>query len=699
MPLSMSIPRLFILGLTLPFAAQAQWSPVTFTNTELRAKGTITGDGCQWVRALAIAPSDGDFMLWCTDVGGLFRSLDGGKNWEPANVGFHSRGSAGVAIDPNNPRRVLVVAANSVPTELNGLYLSTDQAASWKQVLPLKMSATRDRRRQIAFDPSSYDNAAGFTKIVYWSRLNVDPPHTSSWGETITHPAFYKSTDGGETWSELPGGEIVADAEVAVHPTKGFVYAATPSGLRVSRDGGLTWSLAHEGKITGLAVTPAAPDSVWITQADAVYRSEDCGRTFARLAEFDILSAKNSILQGITVAPSDADHIVLWRSSSDWHWPRFSTHDGGKTWITAEIVKDRVIVPTNAREGLFAFHPTNPDIILAPGGDYPTLSRDGGRTYALAGNGVNNLYVGGGFNFSAVNPDVVYVGSQDYATLLSTDGGANWLYTEPGKKGWGGYNYAAYASTADALLVGESEHWGGPMQRALSYDRGGTWQIAKETIEPKFTYGDPRDARVLFAGRQRSIDAGRTWTPMENVSSVRTHDALNGNLYGVREAKGQPTAIVVSGDHGATWTDVFTTKDGVADLAVDGKNGRIYLAVTSRLLVWDQATAAITELKGFARDPEGAPRIQSVAVDPVAPSVVYIAGGRNTFASNASAQRSLDGGATWMNLTVNSPLDGKVRDGGRESIWVRVNPKTREAWFATSCYGLWKYAPPVLGSK
>jgi photosystem II stability/assembly factor-like uncharacterized protein len=696
MPLS---ARLFALGLALPLIAHAQWSPVTFTNADLRAKGTLTGDGCQWVRALAIAPTDGNFMLWCTDVGGLFRSLDGGKNWEPTNVGFHSRGSSGVAIDPHNPRRVLVVAANSVPTDKNGLYLSTDQAASWKQVLPVKMSATRDQRRQVAFDPSTYDAAAGFTRVVYWSRLNADPAHNPAWGETITDPGFYKSVDGGETWAKIPGGEIVADAQIAVHPKNGYVYAGTPSGLRVSRDGGLTWTLVHQGRITGLAVTPAAPDSVWITLADAVYRSDDSAKTFVRQTDFDPLAKKDAVLQGITVAPSDAGRIALWRRSPDWQWPRFVTHDGGKTWITGRVLGDRVIVPSNAREGLFAFHPGNPDILLAPGGDYPVLSHDGGRTYALAGNGVNNIFIGGGFNFSAVDPDVLFVGSQDYATLLTTDGGANWLYTEPGKKGWGGYNYAAYASTPQAMIVGESESWGGPKLRAVSHDGGATWDISKEAIKPLFTYGDPRDAKVLFAGDRRSTDNGHTWSPMKGVSSVRTHDAVSGHLFGVREAKDQPAAIVVSADHGATWADVFTIRGGVDDLAVDGKNGRIYVAAGARLRVWDKATSAVTDIKGFAPDPDGAPRIQSVAVDPVDPSVLYIAGCRNVFASNASAQRSLDGGATWTNLAVDTPLDGKILDGGRESLWVRVNPKTREAWFATSCYGMWKYAPPAQAQE
>ncbi len=674
--------------------AAAQWRPVTFTNPELRAKGTLTGDGCQWFRALAIAPTNGDFMLWCTDVGGLFRSLDGGRNWEPANVGFHSRGSAAVAIDPHNADRVLVVAANSVPTERNGLYLSTDRAASWLQVLPVRMSGTRDMRRQIAFDPSTYDPSQNLTRVAYWSRLDNDPPHNPAWGETVREPGFYKSTDGGESWLRVRGGEIVADAEIAVHPKRGYIYAATPKGLHISRDGGASWKLALPGRPTGLDVSPAAPDSVWVSFADRVLRSDDSGATFAPIVGAQSLRADRAPLRNLAVSPSDPSRLILYREGADWDWPRFTSHDGGATWTRSTLHRDRVIVPTNSRQGRFAFHPTDPDIILAPGGDYPMLSRDGGRNFTLAGNGVNNIYVGGAFNFSAVDPDILFLGSQDYATLLTTDGGQNWTYLEPGGKGWGGYNYATYASTADALLAGEAEHWGGPSRRAVSPDRGRTWRIARETIEPKFTYGDPRDPRTLFAGNQRSTDAGRTWSPMHNATSVRTHDHRSGTLYGVREGRDRPSVVVFSTDRGASWRDLFTVPGQIDDLAVDPQRQRIYVARGGRLYQWERSTPELVELFGLAHDQEGPPHVRSVAVDPADTSVVYIAGNRNIFASDASAQRSRDAGLTWENLTRTAPLDGRGLDGGREAHFVRVHPKTREAWFATNCYGVWIHAAP-----
>ncbi|MGF1531450.1 MAG: hypothetical protein ACFCU4_08820 [Puniceicoccaceae bacterium] len=694
MRLSRKIVPVFATVLFSSSLALAEWSPVTFTNESLREKGTLTGDGCQWVRGIAVAESDPSFMLWCTDVGGLFRSLDGGANWEPANVGFNPRGSAGVAVDPHNADRVLIVGANSIPVNHNGLYLSTDRAASWKQVLPVVMSSASDHRRQVIFDPSSFDAEFGGSRVAYWSRIGEDKAN-EGWGKTVNEPGFYRSRDGGETWALVPGGEVAADSHLAVHPKNGYIYAANTRGLWRSTDGGDSWTQVLEGAIAGIAVSPAAPDRVWICRPDGILRSDDAGLTFAMLPGSAQLARPDSLLRGIVVAPSDADRIALWRLSPNWSWPRFVSHDGGATWIESEIKPDHVLVPTNSRDGYIAFDSRNPDIILSTGGDYPTISRDGGRTFALAGNGVNNVFIAGAFNFSAINPDIVFLGSQDYATFLTTDGGHNWAYLEPGQRGWGGFNYGAYSTDGRVLLVGESQTWGSPKMRTLSMDAGKTWTISNQPIKPLRTYGDPRDAAVLFAGDQRSADSGATWSLMDGVNIVHIHDPVTGELYGTLGTDKTSTTVKRSGDSGATWETLFTVDGVVADLAVDSAGGRIYLVNDARLRVWESATGTIHPIDTVIHDQGGYPRVLAVAIDPVDPRIVYIAGNRDVFASNASAQRSLDGGKTWENLTRQIPLDGVGRDGGREAQWVRVNAKTREAWFTTGCYGVWKHSAPA----
>jgi photosystem II stability/assembly factor-like uncharacterized protein len=698
-PETLSIILLMSLtSLTLLFAESpgtkksSSWEPVTLTNPELRAKGTITGDGCQWVRALAIDPVDGNFLLWCTDVGGLFRSLDGGKTWEPSNVGFDSRGSAGVAIDPYNPARAVVVAANSAPTQRNGVYLTTDMASSWKQVLPIKMSATRDMRRQIAYDPSSYDPELGYTKTIYWSTLSNDPAHNPAWGETMSQPAFYKSGDGGETWQKLPGGEVAADAILAVHPTKGWIYAGTPKGLIISKDGGKSWSHALSGKITGVSVSPSQSNTVWVSQPDGLSRSDDSGATFQSVPGVEALKQKESPLMNITVSPSHPERMMIWRQGPAYAYERFYSHDGGATWGKSVVQKDRVIVPTNARQGLFSFHPKNPDIILAPGGDYPVMSHDGGKTFTFAGNGVNNVFVGGTFQFSATDPNIIFFGSQDYATFFSEDGGHNWTYSEPGGKGWGGYNYGGYASSPDTLIVGEAETWRSPKLLTVSKDGGKTWKNTDLVLNANASYGDPKNSNTLFAGHWRTADAGITWAKMDGVSAIYTHNPADGTLYGVHSVKDSPTSYIVkSQDGGITWEPVFQHHSAINDLSVDPVSGKIFFVSEGNLMIRDGETT--TRVESLVHDQDGLPYVRSVSIDPTNPSIVYMAGNRNQYASNASAQRSLDGGRTWTNLTHNQPLNGTQKDGGRESMWVRVHPTTREAWFITNCYGLWKHAP------
>ena len=101
------------------------WSAVPMVSKELLQKQGVTtgGEGCQWPIGMAIS-KDGKLVLYGTDVGGIYRSEDGGKNWEQSNVGLQSRGAGAFSIDPKNPSYVVAVGINSSPFNTNGLYIS-----------------------------------------------------------------------------------------------------------------------------------------------------------------------------------------------------------------------------------------------------------------------------------------------------------------------------------------------------------------------------------------------------------------------------------------------------------------------------------------------------------------------------------------------------------------------------------------------
>ena len=59
--------------------------------------------------------------------------------------------------------------------------------------------------------------------------------------------------------------------------------------------------------------------------------------------------------------------------------------------------------------------------------------------------------------------------------------------------------------------------------------------------------------------------------------------------------------------------------------------------------------------------------------------------------SNSSLIRSRDAGDSWEVLTLQNAVQPGQRDGGREAFWVRVHRKTRDAWVAGGCSGLWRH--------
>ena len=501
----------------------------------------------------------------------------------------------------------------------------------------------------------------------------------------------------GRSWAELPGTAAIGGSEVRVHPTKGIVYASNATGLHRSSDGGVTWQTVLDGAVTGLDVCPQAPDCVWATKADGVYASTDAGLTWRVTDGGNALVKAGFTLRNVQVSPADANRMVLWRQQNDgWDWARFYSSDGGQSWQTSKIDTTLSFLPTNARNGLFAWHPTNAQVLISTGGDYPTKSTDGGAVYRWTGDGVNNILVGGAFHFNAQNPDLLFVGSQDYNGASTSDGGKTWTYQNPSGKSWGGFTYGGYAASPDVIVVGDSEGWGSEREITVTRDGGKTWnKTGIKFSGEESSMGAPNDAGVIFVSDWRSADAGQTWQKMSDCSRVYTADKA-GDLWGVSR---DGTSIVVSHDNGASWQSV-TPKEKIADLAVAPDGGSLYAVSANALWKCEGLKTDApkwTKIENLVPDLWGSPRVRSVAIDPIDANLVYIATNRDVFASSASAQRSRDGGATWENLTRQAPLDGDIatgKDGGREAIWVRVNPQTREAWFSTSCYGIWKIGAP-----
>ena len=660
--------------------APVLWTPIPLRTAADRAAGRAGGEGAQVILGLA-ASSDGRFLLMGIDVAGIYRSLDGGASWSPATVGYWPRGCSGVAIDPANPRRCLAIGVNSVAQEFHGPWLSTDGAASWRQTSLKARMGGNESRDQLAYDAASFDGER--TRTVYWSRIRDDHP---SWGSADVHPAIYRSDDGGETWRELPGSEKAAGGPIHCGVKKGQVFAAGPEGLYRSDDGGAEWSLVRAGRIEGFDLSPARPSAVWANTVDGVAFSGDLGKTWSDLPVGGI-AERGYVLKNLRVSPVDPLRMVVWRyqDPNQWDWRRYASSDGGKTWARASFDNAGAFLPYNVRGAAFAWSAKDARRLWSVGADWPTVSTDGGLTYRYSGTGDSGILVGGMWSFCLQEPNTMMFGSQDYNGAITRDGGGAWRYLNPSGNGWGGFVYAGYAVTPSFLVAGNADSWGGKRILRTSQDGGASWKDTGIALEgPDVSFGVPGDPRVAFAKDHRTDDGGATWAKMAGCEGVYAAGA-KGELLGVAGR-----AVVRSSDKGLHWVKVADAPDEVRDLAYDPVRRRVYAVVGDRAAYWSSGWQWLD----LPKNQFGGTNARSVAVDPVQPSVVYVAQAANVFSTTAALVRSTNAGKTWTNLTRNAPLRPGERDGGREGLCVRVHPKTREAWVSTSCYGIWKVGPP-----
>lgn len=656
------------------------WQAVPLVTQDSLAFGNGGGEGCQVIQNFAIDPS-GKFLLMATNVGGLYRSLDGGAHWEPANVGFGPRGAAALAIDPNDPRKAIAVGGNSGRSAVNGLWMTTDQGSSWKPVLLQNTRAAESYHDSVAFDPSSRKGSGKgtFSARAYWVA------YSDSGG------GLWRSNDGGKDWVKIQAS--FADGIVKVHPVLGVVYLANAKGFYRSTNGGASFTQVLTGPVLGLDVIATRPNNVYINRPDGVYLSTDAGKTFTSAGNTGLPTDDRPGLKNLKVSPADPAQMLLNDDQGTYYKQgHYFSADGGKNWSACKLESSQSFIPVNDRPWLFVWSPVQSGVAWSCGGGFVTQTSDGGAHFVWANNGYNGYTSAGLFNFNPFHPGLLLLTSQDTNSALteSLDGWPiPWRYLEVSGKGWGGFNYGGYALDPKVLFAGNAGDWGAPATLMVSTNGGKRWKdtglVGNDT---QTSLGDPGNPATAFWDEYRTTDGGENWRAMTGCEGVFTYNPSGSHeLYGAQKG-----TVLVSTDHGANWKNLVTVPGTVLDLAFDGKHGRLYIA-TGSLYQFDIARGLLLDISSrLTKDNGGERKAVSVAVDPMVPEVVYAAWHGDRYLSHQSVRRSLDGGETWKSLNAQPGDQGP--DGGLESQCVRVDPATRYLYSGGSCFGFWRYPPP-----
>lgn len=158
---------------------------------------------------IAIDPSNPDIVWVGTGEANIFRSsnagcgvfktTDGGKTWK--NMGLENTLTIGrIRVHPKNSDIVYVAATGHewTPNEERGLYKTTDGGRNWEKILYIDdMTGAFD----LVLDPKRPNTIYCTT----WERMRLkwNDPRTY---ETTSNSAIWKSTNGGKTWEKIVNG-------------------------------------------------------------------------------------------------------------------------------------------------------------------------------------------------------------------------------------------------------------------------------------------------------------------------------------------------------------------------------------------------------------------------------------------------------------------------------------------------------------
>ena len=291
------------------------------------------------IGAIAVAPSNPNVIYVGTGEAdmrdsisfgnGVYKSLDAGKTWK--NLGLeNSRQIGRIIVDPKNPDLAYVAVLGHVygPHPDRGVYRTKDGGATWQKILYKNEDLGAI---DLAFDPVN-------SQIIYASMWNVRRPPWFIYAPANGPGAgIFKSSDGGNTWTQLTNGlpsEGVGRIGLAVSPTNGNrIYAivdAKEGGLFSTSDAGATWTkVSADNRIWGrgwyfnkVTADPKDPDTVFV-QNTSIYKSTNGGKNWT----------------AIKGAPGGDDYHQLWINPDD---PKrmisgsdqgcIVTEDGAITW-------------------------------------------------------------------------------------------------------------------------------------------------------------------------------------------------------------------------------------------------------------------------------------------------------------------------------------------------------------------------------
>jgi photosystem II stability/assembly factor-like uncharacterized protein len=648
-----------------PLAGTAQWELVGPTNVG----GRMTSVCC--------SPSDPNVIWAGAAGGGVWKSRDSGQTWRGL---WHSQPTLNIgsmAVDPLNPDIVYCgtgegnLSADSYPGV--GIFRSVDGGENWQILAPADTAEIPTRIGCLVvnpFDPTHLCLGGVTHNEVGQDGMFVSRDSGLSWVRLT-----------------FPGAGQYRCHAIVFHPkVRDTLYATiaargSQSGIWRSADGGMSWTHLKNGLPssenfgrTSLAIAPSTPSVIYAlasTQKDGVlgvFRSDNGGNKWTDVTG-EPLSDEGQMSYGNTIAvhPEDPDHVLCGGVDL------YRTHDGGKNWVRA--------TRWNARRGKSKYAHADHHCLLMPV-DQPGLvydmndggmdvSLDGGVTWQNRSNGLavgmfydvdvaqsDGRMFGGGMQDNGTNVTLVgKVGTVDNGIVTLSGRPDDFIEVTGGDGGWmiiDPTNTGHLYTTSQNMTVNRyrtSVGWTDASPPAKPAESDAVWMV--------FLEFDPKDSRTIFAGGLRvwrTRDDGNHWRDVSPVldgspiSALEVAEADSRMIYVGTEKGG----VYRSQDGGDSWSEDLASAVlpgfTITRLATSPTNAKVVYATVANANARHVFRSKDGGLNWVDIDRGRLPDVphHAIAIPKARPSTLYVC-------SDAGVHVSSDAGVTWKSLTRNLP--------------------------------------------
>jgi len=487
--------------------------------------------------------------------GGIFKSIDGGKNWNKLEGGLPEMvGKIAVDVSASNPQRVYALI--EAEPEKGGLWRSEDGGKSWALINGHRVLHTR---------------------AWYYIHLAADPLDENT--VYVLNVPFLKSIDGGKTWSVIrtPHGDH-HDHWINPDDSRNMING-NDGGATITFDGGETWSTQMNqptAQIYRVSTDNQVPFRVYGGQQDNTAVSLPVRSAYGGIGAADFLDPGGGESAHVAFDPDNPR--LLYATSIN----------GTLTELDRETGLERIIIPypelvygKDSKDLKYranwnppvAVSPHEPDVIYY-GTQKVLRSSDRGQSWEeISGDLTRNDSEKQGRNggpLTAENvgaefyntifyivespwePGYIWVGSDDGRVHLGRDNGERWDDVSPPHKGEAMINaievspnrpgtvylaVTAYKLNDFAPYIYKTENYG---KRWKRIDKG-----LPDDAFVRVVREDPERAGLLYAGTESgmfvSFDDGDNWHSLDlNLPPVPITDlsVRQGTLVAATQGRG-----------------------------------------------------------------------------------------------------------------------------------------------------------------